>query len=253
MKITKRSLLFPTLTALLAVALSVPAKADTAPVTLTQANPNSYSVSIAGEDVYTSPYVATVNGTQGVLVVCDSFTNYVSVGQSWTATVTSFGNLNQAITDGQLLYSTTSPGTPNNSSGPLTPAQGYLAVGYLAETLLNTPNLTASQSIDLSTALWAVFDPSLVPDLPDSAAVTDYNTAVADALNGTLSASQFSNLEILTGTLTIGGTPQEFIAETPEASFFLLLGLGLIAMVLFLRFRHSKLWIMPSAGVPALN
>ena len=190
-----------------------------------------------------------MNGTTGLLVVCDSFTNSVSVGQSWTATVTSFAGLSQGITNGQLLYST------NNANGAALSAtqafDDYLAVGFLAETLLNTPSLTASQSIDFSTALWAVFDPSLVADL-DSNALSLYDTATTDAQNGTLSAAQFSNLEILTGTTLIGGSPQEFIVDTPEASFFLLLGLSLIAMVIFFRFRQSKLRIISAEGVPKL-
>src|ERR1700680_2763448 len=76
----------------LAVTLSIAstAKADSVSVTLTGA-----SGGVQG-GVFTSPYYATVGTTTNVPIVCDDYAHSVYLGESWTASVSTFANLSNA-------------------------------------------------------------------------------------------------------------------------------------------------------------
>jgi len=202
--------------AIAAVALfvSAPAKADPIDVTLT-----GVSGGIQG-DVYTSPYYGTVNGVANTLIVCDDFVHEVYPGESWTANVTNFSDLS-----GVRFQS---------------PAAGvtlaYEQAGWLLGQLMSAP---ASQTGNISFAIWAIFEPTATE--ADSGWTTGANSAaswLAAAEDPTLDASfttaEFSNISILTPTDSGPGSAQEYltIVPTPEPRTFMLLAAGLLSLLL---------------------
>ena len=201
------------------------AKADSVSVTLT-----GVSGGIQG-NVYTSPYYATVGNTANVPIVCDDYSHEVYMGESWTAAVSTFADLSNT-----RFWQGTEAAT----------LQLYGAAAYLFNELFSQP---ASQSGDISFALWAVFDPGQVK----SSAGWDSNAAwwLNAAESQTYTAAEFSNLEILTPqtcpqSTTSGCTaqdyaasPQEYFVQTPEPSAALLLGIGLCAALIL---KRSKNW-----------
>ena len=195
----------------LVVALSTvgSAKADTVSVTLT-----GVSGGVQG-NVYTSPYYATVGTTANVPIVCDDYAHSVYIGESWTASVSTFANLSNA-----RFWQGTQAAT----------LQLYDEAAYLFNELYLQP----SQSGNISFALWAIFDPSQVET---SAGWTTGGNAVnptsaagwlANAQSQTYTAGEFSNFEVLTPISPT--SPQEYLVQTSEPSTVLLLGIGVLAM-----------------------
>ena len=203
----------------LAVTLCIPslAKADTVAVTLT-----GVSGGVQG-GVYTSPYYATVGSLQDVPIVCDDYSHEVYMGESWTASVSTFADLSQA-----RFWQTSGGSQAADQAATL---QLYDEAAYLFNELYLQP----SQRGDISFALWAIFDPSQV----ESSAGWDSNAAwwLASARTQTFTAGEFSNFEVLTPIAPT--SPQEYLVRTPEPSTALLLGIGLLAMVAFSR---RKAW-----------
>jgi hypothetical protein len=236
MMIAKRSLLLPLLAALVAL-IPAPAKATTETIDLTGVSGN-----VQG-GVYTSPYYATINGgTNTVPVVCDSYVNESYLNKPWTATVSTFANLSSTTMDSTLLFnSSTVPGLTASQQ-----LQGYLEMGWLVTQLLNPTN--AGHTGDISFAIWAVFDPSLVGNSKAGWTVGAANWLAQALGQNNLTASQFANLQILTAAdptlgpngTPLGGSPQEFFMMTPEPSSFLLLGLGLVAAAMFLHRQSGR-------------
>ena len=68
----------------IALFLSTLAAADSAPVTMTFLSTGSNN----SGGYYTYPYYFSINGGQATPLMCDSFSNHVSVGESWRANVT---------------------------------------------------------------------------------------------------------------------------------------------------------------------
>jgi hypothetical protein len=194
----------------LAVALCIPssAKADTVAVTLT-----GVSGGVQG-GVYTSPYYATVGTLTDVPIVCDDYSHEVYMGESWTASVSTFADLSQA-----RFWQTSGGSQAADQAATL---QLYDEAAYLFNELYLRP----SQRGDISFALWAIFDPSQV----ESSAGWDSNAAwwLASAQTQTYTEGAFSNFEVLTPISTT--SPQEYLVRTPEPSAALLLGVGLLAM-----------------------
>jgi len=198
-------------------------------VSLTSAGGNVY------DGVYVSPYYATVNGVANTPVVCDDFGDESYLPSSWNASITPFSSISGT---------NTSWDKENSANISL-----YGAVGYLTGQVLGAPVGSQTQIID-TFALWAVFDPKGVEgylaanpinsglttaDLCDeifggtsgcTTSVASLGSLLYTAENSGLTASAFSNLEVLspyvTGTNTIctaekGNCPaQEFIVVTPE-------------------------------------
>lgn len=127
-------------------------------VTLTLVAPlGSPGDNLAAGGVYLSPYYFSINGNTSITtpLICDDFSDEISQGESWTATVTT-GQV-PATNYGGLAAT---GGTPNQTE--------YEEIGYLASLLLTPPTPTTGQpSTDgldqtaLSYALWAVLDPAL--------------------------------------------------------------------------------------------
>jgi len=204
----------------LAVALSIVSsvKADTVSVTLT-----GVSGGVQG-NVYTSPYYATVGTAANVPIVCDDYAHSVYLGESWTASVSTFADLSNA-----RFWQGTQAAT----------LQLYDEAAYLFNELYLQP----SQAGNISFALWAIFDPSQVKI---SAGWTTGGNAVnptsaagwlVNAQSQIYTAGEFSNFEVLTPISPT--SPQEYLVRTPEPSTVLLLGIGVLAMFAL---KKRKAW-----------
>lgn len=200
----------------LAVALSVAstAKADSVTVTLT-----GDSGGVQG-GVYTSPYYATVGTTTNVPIVCDDYAHSVYLGESWTASVSTFANLSNA-----RFWQGTQAAT----------LQLYDEAAYLFNELYLQP----SQRGDISFALWAIFDPSQVK----SSAGWTSNAAwwLASAQSQTYTVGEFSDFRVLTPLSST--SPQEYLVRTPEPSIVVMLGIGLIAVVILKKRKSSEVQV----------
>ena len=186
------------------------------------------------DNIYMSPYYATVGGATNTPVICDDFADESRIGSTWNSTVTSFSNI-------------TSTNTSWGVAGANT--QLYGAVGYLFGQVLAAPSGSLSQVVD-SFEMWAVFDPKGVQNYLATTSVgsgapisttalcnmifgacTSSAAASPGGLLGALlqqnfSASTFSKLIVLSpnnsnGTLCAAGqgkcAAQEFIAfSVPE-------------------------------------
>ena len=177
------------------------AKADTVKVTLT-----GVSGGVQG-GVYTSPYYATVGNLTNVPIVCDDYAHQVYMGESWTASVSTFADLSKA-----RFWQGTQAAT----------LQLYDEAAYLFDELYLQP----SQRGDISFALWAIFDSTEV----EASAGWTSNAAwwVASAQSQTYAAGEFSNFKVLTPISPT--TPQEYLIRTPEPSTLVLLAAGLLVI-----------------------
>jgi hypothetical protein len=167
--------------------------------------------------VYTYPYLFSINGGAPVGLICDAFTNEVTAGQTWTATVT---NLSDAA--GMFAGQT----------------QNYLAAGLIFADILD-------HKIDPNTGNWAIWG------LFSTTAANDpYFTShnIGDVINSYLglaanaTANDVAGLVLYTAVGSAPGQgPQEFIGRVsvPEpTTIVMLLGLGAgVAGLFFFRQR----------------
>jgi hypothetical protein len=198
--------------------------------------------------VFTSPYGISVNGGTPVSLICDDFTTDISLGESWTATATTFA----------AIESGTNPlGTPKFTPVDI---QNYATVAVLAAELMSLPNLASEQAGEISYALWDVFDPTLLNSTtnpygtitPTELAAAQSYLSLAEALvTGATTGGTVNLSSIMVGGSAIEGmtiyTPnplssaQEFVsvtmAEPPSPALFGLDLLGLAGLMLFARRR----------------
>jgi len=217
------------------------ALADATPVTMTFSGVNG----INDGAYYISPYqgVMTSNGQSSfVTLFCDDFNNDVTWNQQWQANVTPLNSSNLSNTrygnsaDVALMLGT----DPYYSI--YTPAQLYAQAAWLTtqfnQYLTNNP----AQVIALQYAIWDLFDPTA----PTNAAAQSW-ILKAEQNYGSLN---LNNFEIVTnvGPLCLTGQVQEFIVPTPEPETYLLLGMGLFALIFFGRRKSAANTPLSSAA-----
>jgi hypothetical protein len=180
--------------------------------------------------VYVFPYYFTINsGTHTNSLMCDTFNNEISNGESWSATILSVANL-----------TVSNVGTTEfGSSG----VQTYLEACHLYQEELAAYNSNNSDPEGLyNWAVWDLFtgtDPSGSRlSSGDETTVQGYLSA-AEALGPSLDPSQFAGMYIITPTNNMAGGPQEFfgICSVPEPGTLALVGIGIMGMVAFVRRR----------------
>lgn len=212
---------------------------STVTVTMDQKTLNSPSVG----GVIVAPYYLDVNSVNNapfkapslITVICDDFADHVTIGEQWTANVTSLSSGNLSNT-----YFKNDPGALS-----LYEEASWLLLQtglYSAPTDIATQN-TANNIGNINFAIWQIFDSGVsgtsgwtTGTVAGGSAAFWLNEAQTKAPS---QLSYYSGIEILTPVPTVNyggdGRPQEYLAFTPEPSTFLLLGTGLVAA-----FRRRK-------------
>jgi len=212
------------------------------PVTLAGPNPNySWYDTNYNEQVSVGPYVATVNGAANQAVICDDYSDSVTVGQSWKVSVMNFASLTVSN-----LGSTMWGATLGSTQSVL---NDYLEAAWLAEKLVAANSVPNNGAIvaAIQYAMWGIFNSSALSGGPQGSGQqsASYWYTLATSQSG-LSASQFANLEILTplnGNSTChanAGCAQEYflvVAEGGTAAMYLLLATLTCLATVLLRSR----------------
>jgi hypothetical protein len=210
--------------ALLAACLSVAVTAyagSNVSVQLTGAGGAEYGLgSNYADGEYLMPYYVSLNGASPISVICDDFNHTVSIGDQWTATVSTFNNL-----------SLTRFGTAD--------ATQYHEAMWIASQI--SSNSALADIAGAQFAIWALFS-SNTPMVPGEA---QWMALAATASANNYWGMNFSNWEILT---PINPTsPQEYFFEVPEPNVLFDLTVGLIAFAGFWNLRRRRLLRRTSA------
>ena len=150
---------------------------------------------------YLMPYYVTINSSAPVAVICDDYIHTVSIGDQWTALVSTFSNLSGTrfgVTDTTQYHEAAWIASQINSSSPLA-------------------NIAGAQF-----AIWALFYNG-TPMEPGEQTWLNV-AAAAEAAN--YYGMNFSDVEILTPVNP--SSPQEYFF-IPEPSALVDLGMGLLA------------------------
>jgi hypothetical protein len=184
-------------------------------VTLTGAGGAEYGLgpnNMYGE--YVMPYYVSINNATPIAVICDDFNHTVSVGDQWTASVTTFGNL-----------SGTRFGTADSTQ--------YHEAAWIASQITSTSSLSTIAAAQF--AIWALFS----NNTPMEPGEQSWLTAAQNAALSNYGGMNFSNWEILTPISP--ASPQEYFFQVPEPSALLDLGIGLVAFMGFWSLRRRRL------------
>jgi hypothetical protein len=183
---------------------------------------------------YVSPYTGTMNyGTSNAHTVglfCDDINNDVSIGQVWTANVTSLASGNLSNT---RYGSSTNPNYSNPTAALMLYEQGAWLVSQFGS--------HTSDYVSLQYALWDLMSPGAEPtnySATDGIKVSQWLTWAAANYNQINPA----NFEIITnvGPLQYKGQVQEFIVQTPEPATVVLVLFGIGAMFLLALKRQRQ-------------
>jgi hypothetical protein len=171
------------------------------------------------DGVYTYPYYFSINGKATVLLLCDTYDNQVTMGETWKAHESSLSS-GKGLFGSQLL--------------------DYKAAGLIFKSILNgTVGVNAGNF-----AIWGLFSTNA-----KNSAFFRSGTAALDAVYLALAAkapnSAFNGLVLYTpiaGTQSWGGTPQEYIgySAAPEPATLTLFGTGLLTLAGLLRRKMGK-------------
>jgi hypothetical protein len=193
---------------------------------------------------YVSPYTGTLNyGTssaQSVVLFCDDINNEVSMGQVWSANVTSLAS---ATSSGN--FDNTRYGNPLVNTGLGSNPYGSSAASLYEEAawLVAQFDSHPGDYVSLQYALWNLMSPTntsaglLAFMGSDGITVAQW---LAMAAAGYTSIN-LANFQIVTnvGPLGYTGQVQEFVVRTPEPATIFLLLVGIGAMFLFVSRRHE--------------
>ena len=170
--------------------------------------------------VYTYPYYFSINGKAPVALICDSYDNEVTIGETWKANVTSllsgaglFGN--------QLL--------------------DYKAAGLIFKSILSG---TLSANVG-NFAIWGLFSTNAQNSAYFQSSGAAGVEAAYLALAATAPNSAYNGLVLYTpiaGNQSWGGMPQEYIgySPVPEPGTITLFGTGLLSLAGMVRRKLGK-------------
>lgn len=172
--------------------------------------------------VYIGPYQLSINGATPVDALCVDPIHESSVGNTWTANVSTVG--------GDISKTYNAGNTASVLGYSLSSTQGYEIDAILFD-LIEGPGNNLADRVTLQEAAWTIF-----PGNPFDSVTTSniQNAAYQIALNNGFSANSFgtfdfSRYQILTD---VNGSKQEFLvgSAVPEPISLGLMGFGLIGI-----------------------
>jgi len=153
---------------------------------------------------YLMPYYLTINGSNPIAVTCDDYLHHVTVGEKWTATISTFNDLSQT------------------RFGAVHALQYKEAIWIASQISSHSslPDIAGAQF-----AIWRL----LTPGTPDVPGASGWIAAAQQAAGNNFGGINFASWEILTPLNPL--SPQEYLLRIPEPGILLDLGFGLLAFV----------------------